>query len=95
VAERADRLYVTSDNPRSEEPGAILDEILKGVPPERRGDTLRETDRRAAIAAACGAARGGDIVLIAGKGHETTQIIGDQVRPFDDRVVAQEVLWTL
>jgi UDP-N-acetylmuramoyl-L-alanyl-D-glutamate--2,6-diaminopimelate ligase len=95
VAEHASCLYVTSDNPRSEDPEAILDEILKGIPDSRRVDTLREADRRAAIGAALGAARGGDIVLIAGKGHETTQTIGETELPFDDREVARELLWTL
>jgi len=95
VAERADLLYVTSDNPRTEEPQAILDEILKGIPAARGADVLQDTDRRAAIGAALAAARGGDIVLIAGKGHETTQTMGEQVLPFDDREVARELLWTL
>ncbi len=95
VAECADELYVTSDNPRNEDPEAILDEVLCGVPAEIAGASHRIVDRREAIASACGAARGGDIVLIAGKGHETTQILGDEVVPFDDREVAREVLWKL
>ena len=95
VAECADELYVTSDNPRSEDPELILDEVLAGVPEDVLGRTHRIVDRREAIGAACDAARGGDIVLIAGKGHETTQILGDDVVPFDDREVAREVLWKL
>jgi len=95
VAKSADRLYVTSDNPRTEPPEDILDEILEGIPDGRSADVLRDADRRAAIAAALGAARGGDIVLIAGKGHETTQTVGEQTLPFDDNEVAREVLWTL
>jgi UDP-N-acetylmuramoyl-L-alanyl-D-glutamate--2,6-diaminopimelate ligase len=91
----ADVVYVTSDNPRSEEPSAILDDVLAGVPEDVRADAVTLVDRREAIAAACGSARGGDVVLVAGKGHETTQTIGDQVLPFDDREVAREVLWTL
>jgi UDP-N-acetylmuramoyl-L-alanyl-D-glutamate--2,6-diaminopimelate ligase len=55
-------------------------------------DTTIEPDRRAAIAHALGAARPGDVVVIAGKGHETTQTIGDDVQPFDDREVARELL---
>jgi UDP-N-acetylmuramoyl-L-alanyl-D-glutamate--2,6-diaminopimelate ligase len=94
VAAVADRLYLTSDNPRSEDPEAILDDVLAGIPPERARHTLREADRREAIRAACRAARGGDIVLIAGKGHETTQTIGGEVLPFDDRAVAMEALWS-
>jgi UDP-N-acetylmuramoyl-L-alanyl-D-glutamate--2,6-diaminopimelate ligase len=94
VAEAADLLVVTSDNPRSEEPQAILDEIFAGIPAGRRGAAVREADRREAIRLACETARGGDIVLVAGKGHETTQTIGSQVLPFDDRQVAREVLWS-
>jgi len=95
VASRADRLYVTSDNPRSENPEAILDEILAGVPPDRQGAMLREADRREAIRRACAECRPGDVLLIAGKGHETTQTIGERVLPFDDRAVAREILWSL
>ncbi|GJM22163.1 MAG: UDP-N-acetylmuramoyl-L-alanyl-D-glutamate--2,6-diaminopimelate ligase [Planctomycetota bacterium] len=95
VARWADRLYVTSDNPRSEPPEVILDEILEGVPSGTRSRCAVLSDRRAAIDAACRAAESGDVVLLAGKGHETTQTIGDQVLPFDDREVAKEVLWTL
>jgi len=95
VAARADALYVTSDNPRSEDPEAILDEVLAGIPLERRGATVREVDRREAIRRACAESRPGDVLLIAGKGHETTQTIGARVLPFDDRAVAREVLWSL
>jgi len=95
VARWADALYVTSDNPRSEAPDAILAEIVAGIPARARSRASVLTDRRAAIDAACRAAEGGDVVLLAGKGHETTQTIGDQVLPFDDREVAREVLWTL
>jgi len=95
VAEAADRLFVTSDNPRSEDPDAILDEIVAGIPAEGRARAVRQADRRAAIRQACAEARGGDIVLIAGKGHETVQVVGDEALPFDDRQVAREVLWSL
>jgi UDP-N-acetylmuramoyl-L-alanyl-D-glutamate--2,6-diaminopimelate ligase len=95
VADKADRLYVTSDNPRGEDPEAILDEIVAGIPAARRAQTVRLADRREAILRACGEADGGDIVLIAGKGHETTQTVGGSVLPFDDRAVAREVLWSL
>lgn len=85
----ADRLVITSDNPRSEEPMAIIQEILTGVPP----DTERtvEPDRRAAIRIALAGARAGDVVLVAGKGHESFQELAGRTIPFDDRqVVAEE-----
>jgi UDP-N-acetylmuramoyl-L-alanyl-D-glutamate--2,6-diaminopimelate ligase len=85
----ADRVVVTSDNPRSEDPGAIIEAIVAGD----RGpaDLLIEPDRREAIRLALEGSRQGDTVLLAGKGHEATQTIGDLVRPFDDRVVASEL----
>jgi UDP-N-acetylmuramoyl-L-alanyl-D-glutamate--2,6-diaminopimelate ligase len=89
AAEHADRAWVTSDNPRSEDPSAIAQDIVAGAP---HGRLALELDRRTAIAAALGAAGAGDVVLIAGKGHETTQTIGDRVLPFDDRAVARELL---
>jgi UDP-N-acetylmuramoyl-L-alanyl-D-glutamate--2,6-diaminopimelate ligase len=92
AARLADRVVVTSDNPRSEDPGAIVAAIVEGV---AAGDTAKVTvdvDRRAAIAQAIGSAGAGDIVLIAGKGHETTQTVGDAVLPFDDRVEAAAAL---
>lgn len=87
----SDFAVVTSDNPRSEDPLAIIDDILGGM----RGHEDRymvEPDRRRAIAAAIAAAHPGDSVLIAGKGHETYQLVGDEVLSFDDRVVAAEEL---
>ena len=91
AASRADRVWVTSDNPRGEDPAAIVREIEDGM-----GETPRTVllDRRDAIAAALAAARPGDLVLIAGKGHETTQTIGERVLPFDDREVAAALLET-
>jgi UDP-N-acetylmuramoyl-L-alanyl-D-glutamate--2,6-diaminopimelate ligase len=83
----ADRVIVTSDNPRSEEPEAIIAEILTGAP----GAEV-EPDRAAAIELALGAAGDGDVVVIAGKGHEQGQEIAGEVVPFDDRAVAAEVL---
>jgi murE/murF fusion protein len=76
AAERADRAWVTNDNPRGEDPRAIADEIVAGAPVGRLEVVL---DRREAIAAAIAGARRGDLVLIAGKGHETTQTVGDRV----------------
>ncbi len=84
-------VVLTSDNPRSEDPGAIIQDALTGL--EKTGARhLVELDRARAIERALGEARPGDIVLIAGKGHETCQIIGDRVLPFDDRLVARQLL---
>lgn len=92
AGERADLAIVTSDNPRREEPAAIIADVLAGVPAGYRDRLVVDEDRRAAIATALGAARRGDVVVIAGKGHETTQTIGATAHPFDDRVVAREIL---
>ncbi len=92
AAELADWAIVTNDNPRSEDPQAILQDIEKGF--LRTGSKNYELvpDRRAAIAKALAAARKGDLVLIAGKGHETTQDIRGKKTDFDDRKVAREIL---
>ena len=93
AARLADFVVVTSDNPRSEDPAAILDAILEGVVAEKPGGAdVVDVDRRAAITVAIEAARAGDVVVIAGKGHETGQEFRDHTIPFDDRVVAREVL---
>jgi UDP-N-acetylmuramoyl-L-alanyl-D-glutamate--2,6-diaminopimelate ligase len=92
AATLADRVWLTSDNPRSEDPVAIIEEIVTGVVPSPRGGYARYPDRRDAIREALDWARRGDTVVIAGKGHETYQIIGGQVLPFDDRLVAREFL---
>ena len=91
-ARLADRAFVTSDNPRREEPLAIIDEIVAGVPAARAGVVTVDPDRRAAIGLALGEARAGDAVVIAGKGHEQGQIIGDRRIAFDDCAVAAELL---
>ncbi|MHC4948919.1 MAG: UDP-N-acetylmuramoyl-L-alanyl-D-glutamate--2,6-diaminopimelate ligase [Planctomycetota bacterium] len=88
----ADEVIVTSDNPRTEDPDAIVDEIMTGVPAGRADRTTRIVDRAEAIRAAVRRAAPGDVVLIAGKGHEDYQIVGTDRRPFDDRVVAAEAL---
>jgi UDP-N-acetylmuramoyl-L-alanyl-D-glutamate--2,6-diaminopimelate ligase len=88
ASELADLAIVTSDNPRSEEPQAIIDEILAGV----TGEVEVEPDRAAAIDHAISAADEGDVVLIAGKGHEQGQEFADRTIPFDDREVARDVL---
>jgi UDP-N-acetylmuramoyl-L-alanyl-D-glutamate--2,6-diaminopimelate ligase len=100
----ADLCVVTSDNPRTEEPGAILDAIVPGVvragqtavraadlPAATSGYVVCE-DRARAIELAIGAARPGDTVLVAGKGHERYQIVGGQRRPFDDVAVSAAAL---
>jgi UDP-N-acetylmuramoyl-L-alanyl-D-glutamate--2,6-diaminopimelate ligase len=91
AASQADVAVVTSDNPRNEEPQAIIQDILPGME-LASAKVMVEPDRRAAIAIALSEARDGDIVLIAGKGHEDYQIVGDKVLPFDDRQVARELL---
>jgi UDP-N-acetylmuramoyl-L-alanyl-D-glutamate--2,6-diaminopimelate ligase len=89
----ADMAVLTSDNPRSEDPAAIIDQVRSGV---GRAEVLSvEPDRRAAIALALDAARPGDVVILAGKGHETTQVVGDEAIPFDDRAVAAEILGSM
>jgi UDP-N-acetylmuramoyl-L-alanyl-D-glutamate--2,6-diaminopimelate ligase len=88
----ADVVVITSDNPRSEDPLAIINAIVAGVPGDYRERVVTEPDRQLAIATALHRASSGDVVLIAGKGHETTQTIGDRVVPFDDRVVARALL---
>jgi UDP-N-acetylmuramoyl-L-alanyl-D-glutamate--2,6-diaminopimelate ligase len=89
AAAYADRIYVTSDNPRGELPEEIVAEIVTGIGPRPH---VTEVDRRRAIHRAIEEASPGDVVLIAGKGHETYQIIGDQTLPFDDAEVAHEAL---
>lgn len=88
----ADRVVVTSDNPRTEDPERIVDEVMRGVPAEAAARVRRCVDRRAAIRLAISEAGPGDVVLIAGKGHEDYQIIGREKRPFDDRVEARAAL---
>ncbi|MGE0796064.1 MAG: UDP-N-acetylmuramoyl-L-alanyl-D-glutamate--2,6-diaminopimelate ligase [Acidimicrobiia bacterium] len=101
VASRlADLAVVTSDNPRSEDPMAIVDDVLAGVrgagaaaaAGRAEGRVVVEPDRRAAIALALAEARPGDVVVVAGKGHETTQEIGSRLVPFDDREVVRELM---
>ena len=87
AVEGADLAILTSDNPRSEDPEAVLGEVAVDAP-----GAVVEVDRRAAIARAVAAARPGDSVVVAGKGHETGQEVGGVVTPFDDRVVLRELL---
>jgi UDP-N-acetylmuramoyl-L-alanyl-D-glutamate--2,6-diaminopimelate ligase len=104
AARLSDLVIVTSDNPRSEDPDQIIDDIKRGIimPADRvspKGQAaprstpcLAITDRKAAIERAVREARPGDLVLIAGKGHEKYQVIGDRVLPFDDVEVARATL---
>jgi UDP-N-acetylmuramoyl-L-alanyl-D-glutamate--2,6-diaminopimelate ligase len=85
AARLSDAVIVTDDNPRSEDPAAIRRAVLAGAP-----GATEIGDRRAAIAAAIAMSQSGDIVLVAGKGHEQGQIVGERVLPFDDVTVARE-----
>lgn len=91
----ADRSYLTSDNPRGEDPVAILREIESGASAATGGEYRVVPDRREAIGAALADARPGDVVVIAGKGHETSQIFSDRAVHFDDREEATRVLQDL
>lgn len=88
----ADVVIVTSDNPRTEDPGTIINQIMAGFSPDAAGRVTVEADRRTAIRRAIMAARGGDVVIIAGKGHEDYQIIGRKKIHFDDREEAAAAL---
>jgi UDP-N-acetylmuramoyl-L-alanyl-D-glutamate--2,6-diaminopimelate ligase len=88
ASELADVAIVTSDNPRSEDPQAIIDEVVAGA----GANVVVEPDRRRAIERAFDDARPGDVVVIAGKGHEQGQEFADRTLPFDDREVAREAL---
>jgi UDP-N-acetylmuramyl-tripeptide synthetase len=92
VARDADLPIVTSDNPRTEDPQAIVDMIVEGVKTVRASGFIVEIERRRAIELALEAAREGDVVLIAGKGHEDYQIVGTHKLHFDDREQAREAL---
>jgi UDP-N-acetylmuramoyl-L-alanyl-D-glutamate--2,6-diaminopimelate ligase len=90
TTEAADRVYVTDDNPRSEDPGAIRRAILDAAP-----GALEIGDRREAIHAAIDNLEPGDVLVIAGKGHESGQVIGKETLPFDDVAVATEAIAAL
>jgi UDP-N-acetylmuramoyl-L-alanyl-D-glutamate--2,6-diaminopimelate ligase len=93
IADRnADLIVVTSDNPRTESPAAIIDDIERGMVPGRH---VRIEDRREAIAYAMSHAEQGDVVLLAGKGHETYQVIGTERYPFDEREIVNTLRATL
>jgi UDP-N-acetylmuramoyl-L-alanyl-D-glutamate--2,6-diaminopimelate ligase len=90
AARLADRVVLTSDNPRTEDPAQILADVVAGIPADAA--LVVEADRAAAIAAAIAQAAPGDLVLIAGKGHEDYQILGTTKVHFDDREEAEKAL---
>jgi UDP-N-acetylmuramoyl-L-alanyl-D-glutamate--2,6-diaminopimelate ligase len=89
VARHADRIFLTSDNPRTEDPERILDDLEPGL---GQADHVREADRRSAIRQAVAEAMEGDVLVLAGKGHETYQVIGTEKHPFDERAEVMEAL---
>ncbi|MPZ74298.1 MAG: UDP-N-acetylmuramoyl-L-alanyl-D-glutamate--2,6-diaminopimelate ligase [Nitriliruptorales bacterium] len=92
AAELSDAAVLTSDNPRSEDPQAILDAMIAGAAEVPGARWRAELDRRAAIGLALDTAQPGDVVVVAGKGHEATQELRDRVVPFDDRAIVRELL---
>jgi UDP-N-acetylmuramoyl-L-alanyl-D-glutamate--2,6-diaminopimelate ligase len=92
AADLSQQVILTSDNPRYEKPAEIINEMMAGVPDERQKDVLSIPDRREAIKTAVMLAREGDIVLVAGKGHETYQEIEGKKYPFDDREILAGLL---
>ena len=91
ACELSRHVIITSDNPRFEEPGSIIDEIVGGVK-GRFANYEIEADRFKAIGKALGLAKAGSMVVVAGKGHEDYQIVKDKVLPFDDREVVKKML---
>lgn len=92
ACENSDRIVITSDNPRTEDPEAIISDMKAGVPPEHYKKALSITDRKEAIKAACAMANPGDIILVAGKGHEKYQEVNGVRHPFDDLEILREIL---
>jgi UDP-N-acetylmuramoyl-L-alanyl-D-glutamate--2,6-diaminopimelate ligase len=93
VASRlSDVVILTSDNPRTEPPEAIIEDVRRGIPAARADETRVVVDRREAIASALALGREGVVIVIAGKGHETHQVLRDRTVPFDDRQIVREVL---
>lgn len=92
ASEKSDQLILTSDNPRDEEVESIIDDMMVGVPPGRTQKVIRISERRSAIVAGLSMAKAGDIVLIAGKGHEKHQEIKGEKFPFDDKEIVREFL---
>jgi UDP-N-acetylmuramoyl-L-alanyl-D-glutamate--2,6-diaminopimelate ligase len=92
ACELSDQVIFTSDNPRSEDPETIIEEMKAGVPPEHYKKTLSIVNRKEAIKTACSLSHNGDILLIAGKGHEKYQDIKGVITPFDDMEILTETL---
>ena len=94
AARLSDIVVMTSDNPRSEDPARIIEEIKRGIPPasDRSAATFTIVDRKEAIQFAIKKAEPGDLVLLAGKGHEQSQTIGGEELPFDEAAIAREAL---
>jgi UDP-N-acetylmuramoyl-L-alanyl-D-glutamate--2,6-diaminopimelate ligase len=94
AARLSDVVVMTSDNPRTEDPARIIEEIKRGVPPasDRSAATFAIVDRREAIQFAIKKAEPGDLVLLAGKGHEQTQVLGSEELPFDEAAIARDAL---
>jgi UDP-N-acetylmuramoyl-L-alanyl-D-glutamate--2,6-diaminopimelate ligase len=90
ACELSDKVILTSDNPRSEDPVAIIHQMEKGIAPHELRKTLSITDRREAIKTAVTLAQPGDIILVAGKGHEKYQEIKGERTPFDDKKILDE-----
>lgn len=92
ACELSNQVILTSDNPRSEVPATIIEDMEKGIPPNKVKQTLSIVNRKEAIQTACSMAGGGDIILLAGKGHEKYQEINGVKHPFDDKAILQEML---
>ena len=92
AADLADLVILTSDNPRSEDPADILSEMREGLDPIQMRKVTSNTDRAEAIRSACMQAQAGDVILVAGKGHEKYQEINGERHPFDDVAVLAESL---
>jgi len=92
ASELSDYVIITTDNPRGEDPKTIAEEVAAGIPKNKSGNSFVVLDRQEAIKKAISLAKEGDIVLLAGKGHETYQIFKNMIQPFDDREIAKKVL---
>ena len=90
AALKSEQTILTSDNPRTEDPAEILSDMEQGIPVERQRMVLSLVDRRQAIRTACRLAQKGDIILVAGKGHEKYQEINGVQTPFDDKEILKE-----
>jgi UDP-N-acetylmuramoyl-L-alanyl-D-glutamate--2,6-diaminopimelate ligase len=95
ACENSQQVILTSDNPRSEDPQAIIADMEKGVEAQHKKKVLSITDRKEAIKTACSLAKAGDIILVAGKGHETYQEVKGVKHPFDDLEILKETLQLL